>query len=221
VAALLAQLMLKAHLQADGGAAFPELTRPLAALPTRLGDWQGRDLPDLASLRARLPFADDVLSRGYTLAEGPAARLYAVYSRAGADREHHPEICVREVGGAAEDPAFAATLYLDAAQRRPVRRFRFRMGTEPAVAVYYWHYTLDAPVREGESLLQGLHRRLSRRAPSVTVQVATTAPPEELPRVERTLLPAVDAALTAAVLPATARPGCERLPIRKVLSIED
>jgi hypothetical protein len=139
-----------------------------------------------------------------------------VHSRTGEDRAHHPEICVRDVGGAQEDRHGRAVLFLDGpAQRRPVQRFRFRMpGADDHTTIYYWHYTLDPLPNAQQSTMQRWHLRWSRRAPSVTVQVATAAAPADLPHVERSFLAAVDAALRAQYLPDTARMGCERLPIR-------
>ena len=117
------------------------------------------------------------------------------------------------MAGAPEDTAARRVLYLDAAQKRPVQRFRFRTGNAEYTTVYYWHYTFAPLPREGLTLLQSLHQRLSRAAPSVTVQVATTAPPEQLALVETTFLPALDSALRAGPLPEQTTVDCQRLPI--------
>jgi exosortase len=226
--AVLGQWGLHAHLHASGAARYPELSKGLAAFPTELADprdpsggpvslgaWSGREDPDAATLPAQIRFADDLISRTYQQeAEGPLASLYVVYSEQGKDREHHPEICIRDVGGAPEDRRARATLFLDPAQQRPVQRFRFRTGVEQYVFVYYWHYTLDPLPQPDQSGLQILHQRLSRRAPSVTVQVSTNARPDQLDCIEQAFLVAVDRALQQHCLPANARIGCDRLPIR-------
>jgi hypothetical protein len=142
--------------------------------------------------------------------------LYVVYSRIGADRKHHPEVCLREVGGAPEVAAARQILYVDAARQRSVQRFQFRTGVARLVTVYYWHYTFPRIPPEGQSLLQQLHQRLGRWPPSITVQVATTGGARQRAVVEETFLPAVDAALRQGVLPANARMACDRLPIRAV-----
>jgi exosortase len=220
---VLMQLLLQSHLSAAGAAdEYPALLQPLAQLPLLFRAdgrenraWNGEDSADLTALRAQVQFADELISRTYVPDSGePAVRLYMVHSRQGEDLEHHPEICIRDVGGAVEDQSFATILYLDAEQRRPVQRFRFRTGLGRDTVIYYWHYSLDAATREGQTFLQALHQRLGRRPPSVTVQVSTNAPPEALGEVEQSFLDAVDRAMTQHILPPTARMGCERLPIR-------
>src|SRR5262249_30367226 len=129
---VLAQFGLEAHLRACGPAAYPELRRPLDQFPSRVSldataTWDGGDVADLEDLRSRVRFADQFIARFYVSSSSrPAVCLYAVHSRTGADREHHPEICIRDVGGAAEDTRFRSVFYLDAACARPVQRFRFR-----------------------------------------------------------------------------------------------
>jgi hypothetical protein len=224
------QLALHAHLGGVNAPVYPELRQPLRTLPLHIarensGDhvsdpvslraWLGADLTESTTLSAKIPFADDFLLRRYVAEDRRVAvRLYAVYSRRGEDREHHPEICIRDVAGAPEDKRARGIIFLDAAERRPVQRFRFRTGSEQHLYVYYWHYTLDAEFREGQSYLQGLHQRVGRRAPSLTLQVTTGASPADATAVEKSFLPAVDAALQHALLPPNARIGCERLPIR-------
>lgn len=210
------------HLGASAESAYPGLRLPLDQLPLRLPSetspaWAGEDSANPEVLRRRVPFADQLLSRTYFSAGGDSAvHLYAVYSHSGADREHHPEICIRDVGGAREDRQFRGVVHLDAGQRRTAQRFRFQTGIGRFTTVYYWHYTLDPAPVAGQSLLQALHERLSRRAPSITVQVATDAAPETLGDLEQSFLAAVDRTMVERILPPTARIGCERLPIRLV-----
>ncbi|MCI0464607.1 MAG: EpsI family protein [Gemmataceae bacterium] len=177
--------------------------------------WEGKAHPQQQGVRDRLPFqADDMLMRLYRSDASPhPVELYLVHSRAGEDRKHHPEVCLRDVAGAPEDPSARQIVYLDAEQKRPAQRFRFRTGTTEQTTVYYWHYTFSPLPREGQTFLQALHQRLSRPAPSVTVQVSTLAPPEQLAAVEQTFLPALDAALQAGQLPARTTVGYERLAI--------
>jgi hypothetical protein len=230
---VLAQGALQWHLSAARATPYPDLARDLSDFPPALanplaegpagdssvpGGWQGFDRPGLDALRARLPFvADGLVSRVYQPAgAGPPVDLYMVYSRAGEDRKHHPEICIREAAGAPEDLGARAVLFLDDRGRRPVARFRFRTGTARYLTVYYWHYTLDPVASPGETFLQVLHQRLSHPAPSITVQVATAAPVDGLEVVEKDFLVAVDAVLQRDHLPATARIGCDRMPVRAV-----
>jgi hypothetical protein len=230
---VLGQFALQWHLERAQGTPYPALARDLSDFPLDLanpvaestagessvsGRWQGADRPDLEALRPRLGFVTEgLLSRVYQpVLGGPAVDLYMVYSRAAEDRKHHPEICIREASGAPEDLSARALLFLDDQGQRPVARFRFRTGTAQYLTVYYWHYTLDPVTPEGQTFLQVLHQRLSHPAPSITVQVSTTAPADELQPVERDFLVAVDAVLQRDHLPATARMGCDRLPIRAV-----
>jgi exosortase len=226
-----AQVGLRLHLGAAGEHAYPELARGLDALPLAVKGpplsestggqappttvWQGRPHPQQQAVRARLPFqADDMLMRLYHSDAIPyPVELYLVHSRVAEDRKHHPEVCLRDVAGAPEDTSARGIVYLDAELKRPAQRFRFRTGTTEHTTVYYWHYTFSPQPREGQTFLQALHQRLSQPAPSVTVQVSTLAPPEQLAAVENTFLPALDAALQAGQLPARTRVGCERLNI--------
>jgi hypothetical protein len=228
-AGVLAQLGLAWHLNAAAAGAYPELTRDLDAFPLEVANpaperspdngwppatWYGVDRPDREGLREKLDFADELCSRTYhPNGVGIAVTLYMVYSRAGEDRNHHPEICIREVAGAPEELSRRAVIYLDAARQRPVQRFCFRTGNMQYMTVYYWHYTLDPTFPEGQTFLQVLHQKLSHAAPSVTVEVSTFAQPGELPAVEQDFLVAVDAMLQRDHLPATARIGCDRLPV--------
>jgi hypothetical protein len=226
---VLGQLALGWHLSGAAAGTYPDLTRDLNRLPLELAKplperaaddswapatWYGADRPDLEALRTKIDFADSLCARNYRPASaGPVVSLYMVYSQAGEDRNHHPEICIREAAGAPEVLGDRAIVYLDAAGQRPVQRFRFLVGSTQCMTVYYWHYTLDPMFPEGQTFLQVLHQKMSRTAPSVTVEVSTLAPPGDLPAVEKDFLVAVDAALLRDHLPPTARIGCDRLPI--------
>lgn len=225
-ASLLGQWLLLAHLAPANPNAYPVLRQPFANLPLTLSatpadeateagpTWVGVDLPNLDKLRAILPFqVDDLLNRGYQLrGTDLAGSLYLVHSRAGEDRKHHPEICIREVTGAPEDIATRATFSLSPESPRPVQRFRFKTGTQQFTTVYYWHYTVQPEPEAARSLLQQIHLRLGYPAPSVTVQVATSAPLERLGPIEQSLLPLLDAQLSSRHLPPS-RIACDRMPI--------
>jgi len=223
--ALILQWGLRAHLSEAGADSFPGLNAALATVPydleTGQNHWSGRDRPELADLREKLPYAaDEILLRDYILlGNGSGVQVYAVYSRLGEDRRHHPEICVREVTGAPEDLKRRTLIPLDANGQRQVQRFVFLTGLASRMTVYYWHYTL-MPESTRNTYLQSLHQRLGHPAPSVTVQVwtnlaPTDAVPEplELKRIEEIFLPALDAALSRGVLPRSAMIGATRLPI--------
>jgi len=225
-----AQLGLSWHLRGSEIGSYPDLTSPLRDFPATLNGsvtaaftggtpapllWFGRNADGLEEFRAKLPYrADDLLYRGYLPAEGGRpVFIYMIYSRQGEDRKHHPEVCVRDASGATEDMAARRQVALDATGERSVMRFRFRTGSARLTTVYYWHYTLEAMPRKGQSFLQALHQRLSQPAPSMTVQVWLDTSPDELDGVERGFLVAVDTALRQSFLPSTARIGCNRLPI--------
>jgi hypothetical protein len=177
--------------------------------------WKGKDCADLETFRAQLPYtADSLVWRRYQpTRSGPVIDLYLVHTRDGSDRKHHPEVCIREVAGAPEDPAGRMVIYLDRNLQRPVQRFRFRLGATVHATVYYWHYSLEGLQRDRLSFLQKLNRRLSLPVPSVTAQVSLFGRTEDEELVEQRVLPAVDASLRDSLLPPTARIGCDRLPI--------
>jgi exosortase len=216
--ALAAQLALKAHLQAAGPESFPAARSTLAELPLQFTDvWQGKERPGLEELRGRLPYeADDLLLRDYQSGGGASAHVFAVYSHNGEDRKHHPEICIREVTGAPEDLGARAKVAIGADSRRQVQRFVFQTGTVGRTTVYYWHYTFYGR-SAGNSALKTLHQRLGQTPPSLTVQVSThSLDPNELQMIESSLLPAIDAALMARLVPETATLDSTRLPVALV-----
>lgn len=223
---VLGQLGLQAHLHQAITAPRPTLAAPLSEFPRELRQplpadpgttltWQGEDDPKQAEYRGAVTFADELIFRRYLpVGPGPGARLYLVYSHVGQDREHHPESCLRDWAGLAEDLAGRETLFLDREHQRPAQRFRFHSGTGQYSTVYYWHYTLENPILPGQSLLQVLYQRLDHYQPGVTVQVSTSASPELLDGLEQSFLSAVDLALKKNHLPETSKVGCDRDPIR-------
>jgi hypothetical protein len=229
VIGVFAQLALSWHLRGSEVNPYPDLNAPFQNFPQVLGSagpigsdsrrgprlWYGQDAENLTEFRAKLPYqADDLMYRGYAPAQGGTPLyLYMIYSRQGDDRKHHPEICVRDASGAAEDVGARRRIALDAAGERAVMRFRFRTGAARFTTVYYWHYTLEPMPRKGQSFLQALHQRVSQAAPSMTAQVWLDASADEQEMVEKGFLVAVDSTLRKDHLPPTARMGCDRLPI--------
>jgi exosortase len=225
LAGMLAEGGLAWYLHAGETPSYPDLRAPLAELPRDLtvyppgaGEgvvWRGRDLSNLDEFRAKLPYrADDLLYRQYeSVPDGQMLYLYMVYSRHGEDRKHHPEICIRDASGATEDFDSRKQIALDAEGQRSVMRFRFRTGISQFTTVYYWHYTLEAPRREGQTAFRRLYQQQNYPVPSITAQVSLVADGKDLEAVERGFLAALDSALCRTQLPATARIGCQRLPI--------
>lgn len=219
---LLAQGLLWLHLRDDPGVAFPEMPAALADFPQRLGGtrdeprWIGHDDPTNHLLAPKLHFADSFINRVYEAGDGSLAfGLYAVYSRRGADREHHPEVCMRDAGGAVELTRDRALVPLAAGAASRAQRFTFRPGGGTPLTIYYWHYTFaPLPNTQPRSWLQQLHQQHRQRPPSLTVQVtAALAGPLQRQRVEEDLLPTLHA-VWQQQLPAGVRVGHDRLPIR-------
>lgn len=220
---VVAQFALAQHLKAAGELSFPTTLAPFDTLPLEFRNpetgailWEGEDFAEQReATRVKLGFpVDDLLIRGYINPNKYLARAYMVYSRAGEDRKHHPEICVRDVSGAPEDLPFRKTVPLSADGTRQAARFRFITGVGQSVVVFYWHYTLTPNADPGRSKLQDLHQRIGVTAPSITVQVSMPGDnPKEIEAVEKQLLPLLDAAARDRILPAGTEEGCNRLPM--------
>ncbi|MCS6977206.1 MAG: exosortase/archaeosortase family protein [Gemmatales bacterium] len=209
------QALLLWHLEAGAVRRGPTLPVPLDRLPEQLGTWQAGERADIAKLRERITFADDLFLRQYVEPQARlGANLYLVYSAAGKDREHHPEICMNEVAGMPDLRDRRRVVFLNQSSQRPVQRFEYPAGTERRLYVWYWHYTVEPPLREGQTLLQALHQRLSRRPASLTVQITATGSEQTAEQVERSLLPEIDGFLRKAVLPEYVVMGCDRVQVR-------
>ncbi len=215
------QFALTAHIRESGELSYPALVGKFDSLPLVLNDpqtgrpaWAGQDMTEIRdATRAKLPFqADDLLMRAYQNANGAFVQLYLVHSRAGEDRKHHPEICIRDVSGAPEDVRFREQVPLN--ETASAQRFRFQTGATRCVVVYYWHYTPTPTPNASQTRLQSLHQRIGVTAPSVTVQVSVaTDDKKTLEAVETQLLPALDLAARQRVLPPGTETGCNRIPI--------
>lgn len=216
-AAVAVNYLLLAHLAQSRETAFPELRSSLEALPPQLPpdvenpEWVGQEHPNRAAVAKQAAFADEMVYRAYRSQAGQFAVVYAAYSRQGEDRNHHPEICIREVNGAPEDRDERKAIPL-ADDERLAQRFRFRVEGGRLVYVYYWHYTI-APTTQRESILRIIHRQLVTSPPSITVQVSTSASGADLKSIEDVLLPACDRAFRERLLPEGTRVGHDRIPV--------
>lgn len=235
-----AQFSLNTHLQAAGELSYPHLIARFESLhkdengrivildpETKQPQWLGAEMTaDRDNLRTKLHFqVEDLLIRAYmhrdylvqaqTNQDGTkAVQLYMVYSLAGEDRKHHPEICVRDVKGAPEDVQFRRRVPLAADGSAEAMRFRFFTGAVHSQVVYYWHYTPRPNPNPNQTSLQAIHQRFGVSAPSVTVQV--TIPlydPQLVEQVERQLLPAIHQEAVQKLLPPGTETGCARIPI--------
>jgi exosortase len=214
-------LLFQRHLDAAGEQSYPQAnggfdTIPLKFAPSTQANpgWVGLDLvQEREEVRKQLLFrVDDLMYRGYqTTDQKSIASVYMVYSRTGEDRKHHPEVCIRDVSGAPEDPAFRTTVPLAAADRK-AQRFRFLSTGNQSTIVYYWHYTLT-PEAVARSPFQAIHQQIGTAPPSVTVQVRAPYDERTAQAIERELLPQLDAAMTRTVLPENTAVGCNRLPV--------
>lgn len=215
VLVLAAGLGLSAHLAAAEANTFPHANGRFDQLPPSFEpNWTGQELADVREqTRGKLPFrVDDLAYLVYQSADGVPAFVYLVHSRTGEDRQHHPEICMRDASGAPEDYRARFQVPLSAPDRK-AQRFRFMVGGGRHTMVYYWNYTFT-PSTEPASPVQAYHQRVGLSAPSVTVQVTTAGDdPRAILAVEQTLLPQLDAALRRVVLPENTAVGCDRTPI--------
>lgn len=203
---LAAHSLLARHVLGGGGAQPGTLVRRLADLPLVLGEWQGADQP----VEQRQQYADEHLHRTYVHASrGQSLVLWMAYSRTGADRGHHPEVCMA-VAGQPEDTSVRRTLPL-AGSGEPVQQYRFGLPGERQW-VFYWHYTLPSEEPPHLDAIQRLRRRVVERPASITIEVFA---PEHMPEDAegaQEFVRLVDAALQAH-LPAGARRGSTREPV--------
>lgn len=207
----LGYLALRGHALAAGRLEPVALARPLAEFPLELGAWRGQDRP----MEGTLAFQpDDQLQRVYL---EPATRravlIWMVYSAEGADRGHHPEVCMA-VAGKPEDATARRAIPIDG-HPIPVQQFVF--GHEPErQRVFYWHYTLPSPRDAHSTRLQRLYQRLSRRPASLTIEVfAEEGGSDESPDAVLDFVRELDRAAQAQVGPGAIR-GSHRLPITAI-----
>lgn len=185
----------------------------IADLPGQLGPWNARSHPEYEQVKAQSTFADDMLLRAYVNDRGQAAAVYLVYSSRGEDRLHHPEICLRDAGGAIEIKRDRKAVSLAADTTIHAERFRY-IRNRQTTTVYYWHYTLMPHETDSLTMLQRIYLKQQNGLPSITVQVQTNMnDPAALQAIETTLLPVLHAKLLEQ-LPGKAIPGSTRLSVR-------
>jgi hypothetical protein len=225
-----AEFALGAHLRQAGEQSYPVLLGRLESLhqgpngrivvrDPQNGQpiWIGKDMPEARdAILQKLYFkVEDVLVRVYQNGDGTQAQLYMVYTLIGEDRKHHPEICVRDAGGAPEDLRFRQEVPLAADGSASAMRFRFRTGAARSMVIYYWHYSPRPTLLDGQTAVQTIHQRIGVSAPSVTVQLTVyNDTPQALEAVERQLLPALHQEALQKVLPPGTETGCDRVPVR-------
>ena len=204
---LMVQRALEASFLRDTTQAQLGLVEPLATLPTTMGAWTSQPVtipPDAL-------FADEHLYRRYTHAEsGQQIFLWSVYSSSGADRRHHPEVCM-EVAGKRENISARRALEVPP-HEAPIVRYQFE-GADGTVTSYYWFYTLRA--NQADALGEGIARLYHRarvQQPSVTFEVF--APVVEATGRERAdhFVHELDATLQT-LLPTASKRGSHRLPV--------
>jgi exosortase len=201
-----AQWGLERHLKAAGLPLPAGLSRPLSELPFVLGGWHGRDLPIADEIR----YADQHLKRAYYRPEGKQVlSLWIAYSETGADRQHHPEVCMA-VAGQPENRQLRETLAVPG-HPQPVQEYRFGR-TGRAQEIFYWHYTLPLQRNSQADRVQHFYQQVHYRSASVTLEVfAPATSPEEI-TAAREFVHLVDAAVQEHVGPGANR-GSRRLPI--------
>jgi hypothetical protein len=207
--ALGAKTALFAYLQAAGPLPSVPLAGPLQAFPLELQRWAGRDLP---VTDPRVLYGDDHLCRLYCCGgRQQEFRLWMVYSAAGEDRGHHPEVCLR-AAGMPEDPRGRATVPAEG-HPQPIQQYRFgSAGGGAALCGFYWYYTLLPPRDDGASPWQRAYQQRQRRPSSLTIEVFTRAVAEQDLEAARDFVRAVDRAIQAS-LPSTAVRGSAPLPV--------
>jgi hypothetical protein len=171
-----------------------------------LDEWRGMDQP-LA--QGRLLDGDQCVQRTYQhVGRRQIVHVGIVYSRAGLDRGHHPEVCMA-VAGQPEDPSARRPVPVPG-HRAGVQQYRFgRPGTYELV--YYWYYTMP-PAQRDLDPLQRTYQRLQHRPASVTIEVFAPELSADDGDYARQFVELLDAALQKH-LPATAERGNRRVPV--------
>jgi len=181
------------------------LAAPLSQLPRQLGPWQGIDSPPPANVG----WADQFVRRDYRHAQtGQVVVVWIVYSQSGADRAHHPEICM-DVAGRVEDRRRRTALPLPGGP--PIAEFVFSQPGDE-LHTWYWHYALpEVQPAETNLLAQAYHRARRRRA-SVTAEAIASDSSPAGQSAARDLVARIDAALKP-LFPAGSQRGSQRLPV--------
>jgi EpsI family protein len=173
---LTAGLAARAALEQTNQTERPELRRPLATVPTTLGDWTGMDQPVDPDIIARAQ-TTEYLNRVYESRKYPGVKLqlWVNYSRIGNNLRHTPEICLPS-GGWTKIESQSRVLTIDAGGDSPVpvTRLGYSRG-ELVEHVGFWYYIF------GEGKLENYVRRLpitsrsshgrTTRGSSMTIEV--------------------------------------------------
>lgn len=207
-AGVVAQLMLGRHLAAVENIPATPLQKPLSDFPRQLGGWSGRDVP-IDEQAAEV--GDERLQRDYPLQESDRmARLWMVYSTVGADRSHHPEVCMA-VAGQPEDRSARRAFRVGGEGEEPIMQYRFgRTGRQQWV--FYWYYTLPAEKPEQLAGLQKLYRQTHFRPSSVTVEVFVPSRSPDDDREPREFVRMVDRTIRRHLGPGAVRES-RRIPV--------
>ena len=205
--ALVGQFAIARHLAPATDLPPGALTAPLADLPRIIGDWRGEDRPVLDQ---RSLYADQHLQRGYVSADGKhAALLWMAFSAVGADRGHHPEVCMA-VADKPED--ISQRLEVESpGHDAKIQQYCYGSHDERQL-VFYWHYTLPTPGKQQLSEFQQAFRRLRARPASITVEVFVPHGSQSDGEVAREFVRLVDQEIQALVGPQAER-GSQRLPV--------
>jgi hypothetical protein len=169
-------LVAQAGLEAACGIDRPSLRRPLASLPTTMGDWVGAEHPVTEQLVAQAQ-ATEYLSRVYESRRYPGlqVRLWVNYSILGDNLRHSPKICLPS-GGWTENEAQRRILEVATAGGPTLALTRLGYTQGDLVShIGFWYYIF------GEGRIQNYIRRLpitsqssygrATRGSSITIEI--------------------------------------------------
>lgn len=196
----------------EGGEPLPVagLSRPLGELPMNLEAWHAREIP---ADDPRLNFATDHLWREYVhRTSGQHVTVWIAYSTAGADRRHHPEICMA-VAGQQEDRRARQAFRLPP-DPRPIRQYRFR-GAKENRWLFYWYYTLRAGREAKPETWRRFYQQIRQRPASLTIEVFAPESFDNSAEQARRFVALLDRALQEQ-LPSRAVRGSQPLPVAVV-----
>ncbi|MCA9245655.1 MAG: exosortase-associated EpsI family protein [Planctomycetales bacterium] len=211
---LLAQWFIERHLAPASALPPGELAHPLAALPLAIDGWRGEDRQVLDE---RALYADQHLNRGYVNADGQqAALVWMAYSASGADRGHHPEVCMA-VAGRPEDVSARREIEVPG-HAAPIQQYRFGHEGDRQL-VFYWYYTLPTDGAEKLDGFQRAFRRFRSRPASVTVEVFAPEIDQFSAAAAQRFVAALDKQIQTLVGPTAVR-GSQRIPVTVIPTTE-
>ncbi|MDA1017633.1 MAG: exosortase-associated EpsI family protein [Planctomycetota bacterium] len=183
-------------------------------IPSRFGDWIGRDVP---ITNPAFLYGDSHLQRVYRHRHGgQTVTLWMAYSRTAADRWHHPQACMR-TAGMIEDEAARQVVAMENFTA-PLQQFRFHKPSASAGEwVFYWHYTI--PPAEWDENRAGdlpwwkrVYFGSHHRPASMTLEVFSNEGQHDSTRAAREFAVAVDRMMQQR-LPRSAIRGSDRAPV--------